>query len=303
MQRQVGIVEVSPRDGLQNEATLVETADKLALVRRALAAGVRRIEVTSFVNPRRVPQMADAEALMTALGPQPGIGLIGLALNERGAERALAAGCTEVNFVVVASETFNRRNQGVSIAETLATWGQVARRAQAAGARCTLTIGASFGCPFEGEVAPQAVLDLARRGLEAGPDELAFADTIGCGVPSQARALLQGARALAPALPLRCHFHNTRGTGLANVLAAVEAGADAIDASIGGTGGCPFAPTATGNVATEDVVYMLDRMGIATGLSLDALIDAAGWLTGVLGHACPAAAVSRAGTFPPVAAA
>lgn len=303
MQRQLDIVEVSPRDGLQNEATPVGTADKLALIRRALAAGVRRIEVTSFVNPRRVPQMADAEALMAALGPQPGIGLIGLALNERGAERALAAGCTEVNFVVVASETFNRRNQGVAIAETLATWERVAKIAQDAGKRTTLTIGASFGCPFEGEVSAERVLDIARRGLDAGPNELAFADTIGCGVPSQTRRLLAGARALAPTLPLRCHFHNTRGTGLANVLAAVEAGADAIDASIGGTGGCPFAPAATGNVATEDVVYMLERMGIATGLSLDALIDAAGWLTGVLGHDRPAAAVSRAGTFPPVAAA
>lgn len=303
MHRQVGIVEVSPRDGLQNEATQVSTADKLTLVRRALKAGVRRIEVASFVNPRRVPQMADAEDLLAALGPQPGVGLIGLALNERGVERALAAGCAEVNFVVVASETFNRRNQGVSIGETLATWQRVARLAQAAGARTTLTIGASFGCPFEGEVAVETVLDLARRGLEAGPDELAFADTIGCGVPSQTRRLLAGARTLAPATQLRCHFHNTRGTGLANVLAAVEAGAEAIDASIGGTGGCPFAPAATGNVATEDVVYMLERMGIDTGLALDALIDAAGWLAGVLGQDRPAAAVSRAGAFPPVAAA
>jgi len=303
MQKQIEIVEVSPRDGLQNEATLLRTEDKLALVRSALAAGVRRIEVTSFVNPRRVPQMADAGELMAALGPQPGIGLIGLALNERGVERALGAGCTEVNFVVVASETFNRRNQGVAIDETLATWGRVARLAQDAGTRTTLTIGASFGCPFEGEVPAERVLEIARRGLDVGPDEIAFADTIGCGVPSQTRQLLEGARALAPEVGLRCHFHNTRGTGLANVLAAVEAGAGAIDASIGGTGGCPFAPAATGNIATEDVVYMLERMGIDTGLALDALIDTAGWLAGLLGHDRPAAAVSRAGAFPPAAAA
>jgi isopropylmalate/homocitrate/citramalate synthase len=296
----IDIVEVAPRDGLQNEKTLVSTPDKAALVNRALAAGLRRLEVTSFVNPRRVPQMADAEALMASLVRPEGAGFIGLALNRRGFDRALAAGCNEVNFVVVASETFNMRNQGVPVAETLATWAEVAQAARAAGLRTSVTIGASFGCPFEGEMPAAQVLRVAEQVLEHAPDELAFADTIGCGVPTQVAPLLDGARALAPKVRLRCHFHDTRGTGLANVVAAVEAGVHAIDSSIGGIGGCPFAPAATGNVATEDVVYMLERMGVRTGVDLDAVIEAARWITGPLGKDVPSA-LSHAGAFPPAA--
>lgn len=297
VRRKVEIVEVSPRDGLQNEKTLVSTTDKIALVNRALAAGARRLEVTSFVNPKRVPQMADAEAVMAALIRPEGVGFIGLALNEKGFERAVAAGCNEVNFVVVASETFNQRNQGVGIAQTLETWTRIADIARTSGVSTSITIGASFGCPFEGEMPTSRVLEIAERVLRDRPDELAFADTIGCGVPSQVGALLRGARDLDPAVKLRCHFHNTRGTGLANVAAAVEAGVDALDASIGGIGGCPFAPAATGNVATEDVVYMLGRMGVETGLDLAALIEAAQWLEVVLDKPV-ASALSRAGGFP-----
>jgi len=295
--RRIEIVEVGPRDGLQNEKAWVPTAAKVEMVERALAAGCRRIEVTSFVNPKRVPQMADAEAVLAALPRREGIGLIGLVLNARGVERALGAGCTEINFVVVASDTFNRRNQGVGTEETLALWSTVAAMARSAGVPATLTIGASFGCPFEGEVPAERVLDVAARALESGPAEIAFADTIGCGVPSQVTRILSDARKLAPEVKLRCHFHNTRNTGLANALAALEAGVDALDASLGGIGGCPFAPAATGNVATEDLAYMLQRMGIETGLDLDRLVDAARWLEGVLGRPVPAG-LTQAGIFP-----
>lgn len=296
--RSVEIVEVSPRDGLQNEKILVSTRDKVALVNRALAAGVRRLEVTSFVNPKRVPQMADAEAVMASLTRPEGVGFIGLALNEKGFERALAAGCNEVNFVVVASETFNQRNQGVGVAQTLETWSRIADIARSSGVSTSITIGASFGCPFEGEVPVAKVLEVAERALQQNPNELAFADTIGCGVPSQVTEVLREARKLSRDVKLRCHFHNTRGTGLANAAAAVDAGVDALDASVGGIGGCPFAPAATGNVATEDVVYMLDRMGVVTGLDLAALIDTARWLENVLDKPV-ASALTRAGGFPP----
>jgi len=297
----VEIVEVSPRDGLQNEKALVSTADKAELVNRALSAGLKRLEVTSFVHPRRVPQMADAEDLMARLTRPAGAGFIGLTLNQRGFDRALAAGCDEVNFVVVASETFNQRNQGVSVADTLASWASIQKQARAAGLRSSVTIGASFGCPFEGEVPVSRVMQIAQAVMEHAPDELAFADTIGCGVPTQVKQILTEAKRLAPKMRLRCHFHNTRGTGIANVVAAVDAGVDALDSSIGGFGGCPFAPAATGNVATEDVVYVLERMGLHTGVDLDAVIDTANWITGPLGKPAPSA-LSRAGGFPPPAA-
>ncbi len=293
----VEIVEVSPRDGLQNEKALISTADKAELINRALAAGLRRLEVTSFVNPKRVPQMADSEALMAQLTRPDDVGFIGLALNQRGFDRALAAGCNEVNFVVVASETFNQRNQGVPVAETLASWAVIRNQAKAAGLLTSVTIGASFGCPFEGEVPASRVLQIAEAVMQHAPDELAFADTIGCGVPTQVTQLLKEARGLSSDVRLRCHFHNTRGTGIANVVAAVEAGVHAIDASIGGFGGCPFAPAATGNVATEDVVYLLERMGLRTGVDLDAVIAAAHWIAGPLGKSAPSA-LSRAGGIP-----
>lgn len=293
----VEIVEVSPRDGLQNEASVLATADKVALVHRALAAGLRRIEVTSFVNPKRVPQMADAETLLERVHKEPALRSIGLVLNARGFERAVSSGCGEINFVVVASETFNRRNQGSGIADTLTVWREVAKAAHAGGLPISLTIGASFGCPFEGEVPTASVLSIIDRALEASPTEIALADTIGCGVPSQVRDLLKQVSGLAPSVPLRCHFHNTRSTGLANVVAAIEAGCRIIDASIGGIGGCPFAPRATGNVATEDVIYMLERMGMTTGVDLSAVIETSRWLEQLLGKPIQSG-VGRAGAFP-----
>lgn len=291
------VVEVSPRDGLQNEKQVVATSDKLRLIHAAAAAGMKRLEVASFVNPRKVPQMADAEEVLKGLGPPDGTERIGLVMNARGFERARAAGCTEVNFVVVASETFNLRNQGVAVSVTLDTWADVAQLARDAGLRSSVTIGASFGCPFEGEIPLGRVLELADRILAHHPYELAFADTIGCGVPSQVRPLLEGVRALDRDVRLRCHFHNTRGTGLANAAAAIEAGVQALDSSIGGLGGCPFAPAATGNIATEDLVYMLDRMGLETGIDLDRLIATGQWLETLLGRRLPGALL-RAGPFP-----
>lgn len=295
---QVEIVEVSPRDGLQNEKKLISTRDKCDLVRRAVDAGARRIEVTSFVNPKRVPQMADAEEVLVALPRHPETHYTGLVLNERGFGRARAAGCDEITFVLVATETFSRRNQGLGIAEMLEEWTKVARPAREAGIPITVIIGASFGCPFEGEVSADHVIGLVERLLPERPNEIAFADTIGCGVPSQVTELLSRTRALAPDVKLRCHFHNTRNTGIANAVAAVAAGVHALDASIGGIGGCPFAPAATGNIATEDLVYTLERMGVPTGLDLDAMTEAARWLAGLLEKDVPGA-VTRAGIFPP----
>lgn len=297
MAETVEIIEVSPRDGIQNENKLLDTATKRELIARAVAAGVRRLEVTSFVNPKRVPQMADADALVPGLPRGEGARYIGLVLNERGFERAKAAGVDEVNYVVVATETFNRRNQGVPIEETLAGWKRVASLAREAGIGLGCTIGATFGCPFEGEVPVEGVVRLAETIAAERPDELALADTIGVAAPSDIRAKVGAVAAAVPGLPLRIHLHNTRNTGLANAVAAIEAGVRRIDSSIGGVGGCPFAPAATGNIATEDLVYMLDRMGIATGLDLDRLIETAHWLGGQLGISLPGM-VQRAGRFP-----
>lgn len=294
----VEIIEVSARDGIQNERTLLSLDDKLELISRAVAAGARRLEVTSFVNPARVPQMADADALVPALPRGSGVSHIGLVLNERGLERAIAAGVDEINFVVVATETFNRRNQGVAVAATLEAWGRVARLAQENGILAGVTIGASFGCPFEGEVSVARVVELALAVAEAGPHEIALADTIGAAAPSDVRRKIAAVAAAAPDIALRCHFHNTRNTGLANAVAAVEAGVSRLDSSIGGVGGCPFAPAATGNIPTGDLVYMLERMGIATGMDLDALIETAHWLGGKLGIS-PPGMLQRAGRFPP----
>jgi hydroxymethylglutaryl-CoA lyase len=296
----IRIVEVAPRDGLQNEPRLVPTTDKLELIRHAVDAGLDRIEVSSFVNPARVPQMADADALFTALAGNDAASYSGLVLNARGFDRAISVGCQEINFVVVASETFNRRNQGVAIDETLWQWSEIAGKACAAGVATTVSIGASFGCPFEGEVPQTAVLRIVETLMQHPPDEITFADTIGCGVPSQVRALLAGTRAIAPDMKLRCHFHDTRNTGIANAIAAVEAGVHALDSSIGGFGGCPFAPAATGNIATEDLVYALHRMGVQTGIDTDKLIDTARWLSDIVGK--PAVSgLARAGNFPPIA--
>ena len=297
-EKRVEMVEVGPRDGLQNEKDVVATADKLGLVERAIAWGARRIEVTSFVNPRRVPQLADAEDLVAMLPERDDVTYIGLVLNGRGAERALATGrIDELGAVCVTSDTFGVRNQGQSAAESLDVAKAIVGLATAAGRSAQITIATAFGCPFEGEIAIGHVVEMAKRAADASPREVALADTIGVGVPAQvAETVGRVAEAIAP-LPVRVHFHNTRGTGLANVWAAVGEGAAVVDASLGGLGGCPFAPGAAGNVATEDVAYMLGRSGVATGLALPALVDAANWFTGVMGRPLPAL-VSRAPLFP-----
>ena len=294
---QIEIVEVSPRDGLQNEAVPFSTEQKIELITRAIDAGFKRIEAVSFVNPKRVPQMADGEAVMAGVPRDRGVKYVGLALNRRGFDRALAAGCDEINFVAVTTETFSQRNQGASVEQNLAVWNEIAGEARAAEVPATLSISAAFGCPYEGEVARERVVDIAQRGAEAGPDEIIIADTIGCAVPTDVTALVQAVTAALPDTGLRCHFHNTRNTGLANAAAAVTAGVTGLDASIGGIGGCPFAPGATGNIPTEDLVYMLHRMGFDTGLDLKALVDVGRWLEEPLGRAVPAA-MARAGVFP-----
>jgi hydroxymethylglutaryl-CoA lyase len=295
--RAVEVVEVAPRDGLQNEQTLVPTSAKLELIERCRAAGASRVESVSFVHPERVPQMADAEEVAAGLPAEEGAVYSALVLNERGMERAVAAGIREVNAVVVATDTFSQRNQGTTIEEGLAVWRRIAAQAKSAGVRTTVTIAAAFGCPFEGEVSANHVISLAARVAEDSPDEIALADTIGVGVPRQVTMLLDGVRTAAPGVRLRCHFHNTRNTGLANAYAAVEAGVDALDASVGGIGGCPFAPAATGNIPTEDLAYMLARMGVETGLSLPSLIETAEWIGEQLGETVPGM-LSRAGVFP-----
>ena len=294
MTRTIEFVEVGPRDGLQNEALLVSTADKVELIRRAIAAGVRRIEVASFVNPSKVPQMADAEAVVAALGKPAGVTRIGLVLNQRGAERALAAGVDQLGAVAVASDEFGVRNQGQNSAESVAEAGRIIALAKEAGVSAQVTIAAAFGCPFSGAVDPARVVAMAQTLAQAGPAEIALADTIGVAVPAEVTALVTAVRAAIAPLPVRVHFHNTRGTGIANVWAAIEAGARVVDGSIGGLGGCPFAPGAAGNVASEDVAYMLARSGIATGLDLAQLVKCARWLGGVMGKDMPSM-LSKAG--------
>jgi hydroxymethylglutaryl-CoA lyase len=299
--RRIEIVEVGPRDGLQNESTLFSTAAKVEFINRIVAAGTRRIEVASFVHPKRVPQMADAEAVLKALPRRDDVYYVGLVLNRRGFDRAAAAGCNEIGMAVVASDTFNQRNQGVTTEESIKAWLDIAAAAHAAGIRPQVTVSAAFGCPFEGEVAPAKVLEVATRVAQAAPFEIAIADTIGVGAPNQVTDLLGQLTDALPGMPLRCHFHNTRNTGLANAYAAVEAGATVLDASVGGIGGCPFAPAATGNIPTEDLLYMLDRMGVSTGVDLDATLATSRWLQDQLGRAVPGMLV-KAGGFPARAA-
>jgi len=268
------------------------------LVNRLAAAGVPRIEAVSFVNPQRVPQMAGAEEVVAAIEREPGVVYAGLALNERGYDRLLASALDEVHYAFAASETFNQRNQNASVEESAQTAERIVRRAHADALRATVTIGVSFGCPFEGAVDPGFVLDLAGRFAAAGADEIVFADTVGVGVPRQARELVAGGVKLG--VPVGVHLHNTRNTGFANAFAALEAGATVFDACVGGIGGCPFAPRATGNIATEDLVYLLAGEGVETGIELDALIAIAEWLEGLLGRPLPGQ-VYRAGAFAPVA--
>ena len=297
------LIEVGPRDGLQNESVLMGTSDKLSLISRMLDAGVKRIEVASFVHPKRVPQMADAEAVIAGLPDRKDVSYIGLCLNKRGVLRAIetraggARGVDEAGCVLVLTDTFGQKNQGQSVAEGLRENKEMIALARSEGLVPQITLSAAFGCPFEGEVDPDHVVDIARRVAEAEPAEIAFADTIGVAVPGQVSDLLGRVREAVPHIPLRVHFHNTRNTGLANVWAAIEAGVTRIDASVAGMGGCPFAPAATGNVPTEDVLYMLHRAGWTSGIDLEQVNETAKWLTGVMGRPLPGM-VSRAGVFP-----
>lgn len=294
---QIEIVEVGPRDGLQNESAVIPAAIKVEFINRAAAAGLRRIEVASFVSPRRVPQMADAEQVLAALPRRDGLHYVGLVLNRAGFDRAAAAGCSEIGMAVFATDTFNQRNQGTTSAGSIQAWREIAAAAHAAGIRAQITISAAFGCPFEGEVAPSHVVEIARELAEGAPFEIAIADTIGVGVPSQVTDLFGRVGDALPGMTLRGHFHNTRNTGLANAYAALEAGARVLDASLGGLGGCPFAPAATGNIPTEDLLYMLGRMGIETGVNLDAAIETARWVERQIGRTVPGM-LMKAGPFP-----
>ncbi|HLE99291.1 MAG TPA: hydroxymethylglutaryl-CoA lyase [Gaiellaceae bacterium] len=291
----VTVCEVGPRDGLQNEPDVLAPAVRAELVDRLVAAGLAEIEVASFVDPRRVPQMAGAEEVAEAVDRSAEAVYAGLALNERGYDRLLAAQLDEVRFAFGATESFNQRNQGASVEESLAAAIRIVERARADGIRSTVTISVAFGCPFEGLVEEASVLRLAASIAEAQPNILLLADTIGVATPSHVRRLLSGAASLD--VPLGGHFHNTRSTGYANAIAALEAGASMLDASVGGLGGCPFAPRATGNVATEDLVYLLHGEGVETGVDLGALIRVSEWLESVLGRQLEGQ-VYRAGAFP-----
>jgi hydroxymethylglutaryl-CoA lyase len=299
----VEIVEVSPRDGLQNESRVLPTATKVALIERCTDAGVRRIEAVSFVHPARVPQMADAEAVMSALPRRAGVSYIGLVLNRRGFDRAVAAGVDEVNVVVSTTETFAERNQGSTVDGLVDSWLDIAAAARDAGLRTSVTVSLAFGCPFEGEVPPERTLEIVSRVAAGEPDEIALADTIGVAVPAAVRELVAGAREvieqIAPVARLRAHFHDTRSTGIANALAATSVGVDVLDASAGGIGGCPFAPAATGNIATEDLLYALTRSGVETGIDAMSIADIGTWVCGELGKDVVPAMLGRAGWFPP----
>lgn len=298
----VQIVEVGARDGLQNEDRIISTADKVALLNRMIDAGARRLEIASFVNPARVPQMADGEAVIAAMPDRRDVSYIGLCLNRRGVHRALASregnrrGVDEAGCVIIASDTFGQKNQGQTIEAGIRENREMLRLAREGGLVPQVTITAAFGCPFEGQVPPERVAHLAGEMARAGAVEIAIADTIGVGVPAQVEDLVGRVREAAPGIRLRVHFHNTRGTGIANAWAAVRAGVEVLDSSLGGLGGCPFAPRATGNIATEDLVYLLDRSAISSGLDLEALIAANHWFENILGRPLPSM-VGKAGGF------
>lgn len=296
----IELVEVGPRDGLQNEPDIIGTATKLDLIGRMIGYGARRLEVASFVHPQRVPQMADAEAVIAGLPDRADGTYVGLVLNKRGVLRALATrengarGIDQVGCVVVASDAFGQRNQGQTIEQGIAETREMLRFARAEGMRAQVTISAAFGCPFEGEVKHETVLAIAEAIAEEGPEEIALADTIGVGTPWEAGELFgKLGELLAGKIPMRAHFHNTRGTGLANAWEAYKAGVRVFDASLGGLGGCPFAPRATGNIATEDLIYMMARSGVDSGIDLDAAIAVNKWFAGELGRELPSA-VARA---------
>ena len=285
---------MGPRDGLQNEPQVLPPATRADLVHRLADAGLRRIEAASFVNPERVPQMAGAEEVVSRLHRRDGVVYTGLALNERGYERLRETALAEVSFAVAATESFSQRNAGASVDDSLAAAEKIVTRAREDGIRVSLTISVAFGCPFEGEVDPGRVVQIADRLAATSPDELVLADTIGVATPSRVGSLLR--RVVMLGVPVGGHFHNTRNTGYANAYAALEAGVSTLDASVGGLGGCPFAPRATGNIATEDLVYLLEGEGIETGVDLEALIAVSEWLEELLGRRLEGY-VYRAGPF------
>jgi len=291
-------VDVGPRDGLQNEDKTLAPEVRAELCERLAAAGAPRVEAASFVNPRRVPQMAGAEEVMEAIERRAGTIYAGLVLNEKGYERAIAAGVDEVRYAFPVTETFAGRNQNTTVVEAAELAGRLVKRARLDGVRVSITLSAAFGDPFEGRVEPDHVLRIAGRVAEARPDEVVLADTIGVGVPTQVRELVGGIADFG--VTVGCHFHDTRNTGMANAVAAVESGATVLDASVGGTGGCPFAPQATGNIATEDLVYLLHGMGYETGIDLEAMIGVASWMAEQLGKELPGQ-VYKAGSFEPAA--
>lgn len=290
----IELVEVGPRDGLQNEPDIISTRSKLELIERMLGFGARRLEVASFVHPARVPQMADAEDVIAGLPDRADATYIGLALNKRGVMRGIATreggkrGIDQIGCVLVASDTFGRKNQGQTIAEGIAENRDMIRFAKAEGMRAQITISAAFGCPFEGEVKPETVLQIAEEMAAEAPEEIALADTIGVGTPAQVSDLFgKLGELLGGKIPMRAHFHNTRGTGIANAWAAYQAGVLIFDASLGGLGGCPFAPKATGNIATEDLIYMMEHSGIDSGVDLEAAITTNHWFAEKLGRQLP----------------
>lgn len=290
----IELVEVGPRDGLQNEPDIISTRSKLELIERMLGFGARRLEVASFVHPARVPQMADAEDVIAGLPDRADATYIGLALNKRGVMRGIATreggkrGIDQIGCVLVASDTFGRKNQGQTIAEGIAENRDMIRFAKAEGMRAQITISAAFGCPFEGEVKPETVLQIAEEMAAEAPEEIALADTIGVGTPAQVSDLFgKLGELLGGKIPMRAHFHNTRGTGIANAWAAYQAGVRIFDASLGGLGGCPFAPKATGNIATEDLIYMMEHSGIDSGVDLEAAITTNHWFAEKLGRQLP----------------
>lgn len=293
----IEIVEVGPRDGLQNESVILSTDQKLRLIDHLVASGVQRIEAVSFAHPARVPQMADAEAVMAGVDRSAAVSYIGLVMNERGWRRAVATEVDEVNMPIMASDTFNRENQGVATSESLEALERIVEEARDLGIPVSATIGVSWGCPFEGEIPLDRVVDIAARAAETGVSEVALADTIGVADPWSATERITAVRSVTGDLPVRVHFHDTRNTGIANTYAAIEAGVAVIDASVGGIGGCPFAPAATGNIPTDDLVYMLDRAGIEHGVSLDTLIGVSRELGEDLGKEVPAM-LPKAGGFP-----
>ncbi len=299
MTAEVTVMEVSPRDGLQNETAQLSTAAKLELIDFALKAGCRRIEVASFVHPKVVPQMADAEAVCAGLPQRGDVRYTGLVLNARGYERLRATErLDEAGLVIAASDTFGARNQGMDIDAGVAMATDVLRRGRQSGFPVQVTVATAFGCPFEGNVAPGTVLEIVRRLADEGPVEISLADTIGVGVPAQVTDLFGELRhLLGDDIPLRAHFHDTRNTGIANAYAALQAGVATLDASIGGIGGCPFAPNATGNIATEDLVYLLNRSAVVHGVDLPVLLEGAAWLAPQLGKEVPSTLL-RAGDFP-----